>query len=36
MIEESKYCTDITKKHLHKEHVVTIEDDKDFESCTKC
>ena len=35
MIEESKFCTDIMKKHFHKELVLTKEDDEDFENSTK-
>ena len=35
MIEESKYRTDIMKKHFSKKLVMTKEDD-DFESSTKC
>ena len=35
MIEESKYCSDVMKKHFHKELVMTNED-KDFENSTKC
>ena len=36
MIEESKYCTHIRKKHLNKELVMTNKDDEDFENSTKC
>ena len=36
MIEESKFCTDILKKHCNKELVMTKEDDEDFENSTKC
>ena len=36
MIEKSKYCTDIIKKHFNKELVKTKEDDEDFENSTKC
>ena len=32
MIEESKYCSEVTKKHFNKELVMTKEDDEDFES----
>ena len=35
MIEESKYCSDVIKKHLNKELVVTKEDNKDFENSNK-
>ena len=34
MIEESKYCSEVTKKHFNKELVMTKEDDEDFESST--
>ena len=30
MIEESKYCSDVTKKHFNKETAMTKEDNKDF------
>ena len=30
MIEESKYCSDVTKKHFNKEIAMTKEDNKDF------
>ena len=36
MIEESKYCTDIIKKHFNKKLVKTKEDDDDFENSKKC
>ena len=36
MIEESKYCTDVMKKHFNKKLVMTKEDNEDFESPTKC
>ena len=36
MIEESKYCSDVMKKHLNKELVMTKKDNKDFENSTKC
>ena len=36
IIKESKYCTDIMKKHFNKELLMTKEDDGDFESCTTC
>ena len=36
MIEESKYCTDVMKKHFNEELVMTNEDNKDFENSTKC
>ena len=34
MIEESKYCSDVMKKHFNK-LVITKEDNKDFENSTK-
>ena len=34
-IEESKYCSDMTKKHLNKELVKTQEDDENFKYSTK-
>ena len=36
MIEESKYCSDVMKKHFNKELVITREDNEDFENSTKC
>ena len=36
MIEESKYCSDLMKKHFNKELVMTKEDNEDFENSTKC
>ena len=36
MIEESKYCSEVMKKHFNKELVMTKEDDEDFESSAKC
>ena len=36
MIEESKYCSNMIKKHCNKELVMTKEDNKYFESSTKC
>ena len=36
MIKESKYCSDVMKKHFDKELVMTKEDDEDFENSTKC
>ena len=35
MIEESKYCSDVMKKHSNKELVMNKEDDEDFEKFTK-
>ena len=31
-IEESKYCSDVIKKHFNKELVMTKEDNEDFEN----
>ena len=31
MIEESKYCSDVMKKHFNKELVMTKEDNEDFD-----
>ena len=36
MIEESKYCSDVMKKHFNKELVMTKEGKKDFENSAKC
>ena len=36
MIEESKYSTEVMKKHFNKELVLTKEDNKDFKNSTKC
>ena len=36
MIEESKYCSDVMKKHFNKELVMTKKDNEDFENSTKC
>ena len=36
MIEESKYCSEVMKKHFNKELVVTKEDNEDFENSAKC
>ena len=36
MIEESTYCSDVTKKHFNKELVLTKKDNEDFENTTKC
>ena len=35
-MEESKYCTDVMKKHFSKELVITKEDNEDFENSAKC
>ena len=36
MIKESKYCSDVMKKHFNKEFVMTKKNNKDFENSTKC
>ena len=36
IIEESKYCSDVMKKHFKKEFVMTKEDNEDFKNSTKC
>ena len=36
MIEESKYCSDVMKKHFNKELEMTKEDNEDFKNSTKC
>ena len=36
MVEERKYCSRVTKRHFNKELVMTKEDDKNFDSSTKC
>ena len=36
MIEESKYCSEVIKKHFNKEFVMTKEDNEDFKNSTKC
>ena len=36
MIEESKYCREVLKKHFGKEPVMTKEDNEDFKNSTKC
>ena len=35
MIEESKYCSNVMKKHFHKELLMTKKDNEDLESSTK-
>ena len=35
MIDESKHCSDVMKKHFNKELVMTKEDNEDFENSTK-
>ena len=36
MIEESKYCSNLIKKHFNKELVMTEEDNEDFKNSAKC
>ena len=36
MIEESKYCSDVMKKHFNKELVMTKEDNESLNKPTKC
>ena len=36
MIEESKYCTNMMKKHFNKKLVMIKDDDEDFENFAKC
>ena len=36
VIEESKYYSDVMKKHFNKELVMTEKDNEDFENSTKC
>ena len=36
MIKESKYCSDVMRRHFNKELVMTKEDDEDFENSAKC
>ena len=36
MVKKSKYCTQVMKKDFNKELVMSKEDDKNFESSTKC
>ena len=36
MIEESKNCSDVIKKHFHKELVMTKEDNENFKNFTEC
>ena len=36
MIEESKNCSDVMKKHFKKELVMTKEDNENFKNSTKC
>ena len=36
MIEESKYCSNLTKKHFNKEVVMTKENNEKFKNSAKC
>ena len=36
MIEESRYCSNVGKKHFNKELVMSKADNEDFENSTKC
>ena len=36
MVKQSIYCTQVMKKDFNKELVMSKEDDKNFESSTKC
>ena len=36
MVEESKYCSDVTKKHINKELVMAEKDNENFKKSTKC
>ena len=36
MIEESKYCSEVMKKHLKKELAISKEDNENFKNSTKC
>ena len=36
MIEESKYCSDLMKKHFNKELLMTKKDNEDFENLNEC
>ena len=36
MIKESKYYSDVVKKHLNKELVINKEDNEEFKNFTKC
>ena len=36
MIGESKYCSEVIKKHFNKEVVMTKEDNEDFKNSPKC
>ena len=36
MIKESKYCSDVMKKHFNKEFVMTKQGNENFKNSTKC
>ena len=36
MVEESKYCSGVMKKHFHNGLVITKKDDQNFKNSTKC
>ena len=36
MIEQSKCCCDVVKKHFNKEPVITEKDNEDFKNSDKC
>ena len=36
MIKESRFCSDVMKKHFDKELLMTKEDNEDFKQSTKC
>ena len=36
VIEESKYCSEVMKKHFNKELVMTKEDNENFQNSSKC
>ena len=36
VVEESKCCSEVMKKHFNKELVMTKEDNEDFKNSTKC
>ena len=36
MIEDIKYCSDVTKNYFNKELVMTKEDNENFKNSTKC
>ena len=36
MVEESKSCSDVMKKHFNKELVITKKDNEDFKNSNKC